>query len=164
MAAIDVDGLTFTFPRNWEVSKYDEWTFYRKHFLALSDRVAAVDVLAVSPQGDAYLIEVKDYRHPDTERPTRLPDAIANKVLCTMAAILPAKLRANDAAEQSLSKHVLGCQSLSVVLHVEQPRAHLPVVDLADLKQKLKAKLRAVDPHPKIVSMAKMQNLPWNVI
>lgn len=163
MATIHVDGLTFAFPPGWQASKYDEWAYYRKQFLKLGDRVAAVDVLAVSPQGDTFLIEVKDYRHPETERPTVLADAIANKVLCTLAAMLPARLRANDAAEQSLSQLVLNCQSLCVVLHVEQSQARRPAVDLADLKQKLKAKLRAIDPHPRIVSMAKMQGLLWNV-
>jgi len=32
MMDIQVDSLTFSFPDSWEVSKYDEWTFYRNQF------------------------------------------------------------------------------------------------------------------------------------
>ena len=41
--------------------------------------------------------------------------------------------------------------------------AHQPRVDLADLKQKLKSKLRAIDAHPEIVSMTKPLGLGWVV-
>ena len=61
-------------------------------------------------------------------------------------------------------KGVLKCAVLRVVAHIEQPRAHRPVVDPADIKQQLRRKLRAVDAHPKIVSMNDMQGLAWNVM
>lgn len=163
MPNINVDGLTFTFPATWQATKYDEWAYYRKQFAKQDNGIAAVDVLAVSPNHEAYLIEVKDYRHPNAGKPSGLPDAIANKVLCTLAAMLPATLLAVDNSEKKLAKAIIGCQSLHVVLHVEQPRAHKSVVDLADIKQKLKGKLRAIDPHAKIVHMAGMAGLRWTV-
>lgn len=125
--------------------------------------IKAVDAIAVSNIGVAFLIEVKDYRHPDTEKPSELPAAIAWKVLHTLAAIVPAKLKANNTAEQALADALTACDSLRVIAHVELPQSHRGVVDLADIKQKLAQLLRAVDAHPKVVSTSKMQGLEWVV-
>jgi hypothetical protein len=87
----------------------------------------------------------------------------AGKVLDTLAAMLPARLLANDPIEQQMATAVLNCSSLKVVLHVEQLQRHHPVVDPADIKQKLRRLLRAVDPHLKVVSMKSMHGLAWTV-
>jgi hypothetical protein len=106
-----VDGLQFTFLPQWQASKYDEWVFYRDHFAKQQDGIKAVDILAVNMTEKfrhvAYLIEVKDYRHPEMVKPSELPKAIADKVLHTLAALLPAKLRANDLTERELAAAVL---------------------------------------------------------
>lgn len=88
---------------------------------------------------------------------------VANKVLSTLAALLPARLNANDVDESNLSRGILDCRRFGVVVHVEQPAGHMPKVDLADLKQKLEQLLRAVDPHPKVVSMGNLRGLQWQV-
>lgn len=163
MPPLDIDGLQFDFPEGWQVSKYDEWSFYRNQFAKQQNGIKAVDALALSPDQKAFLIEVKDYRHPDTEKPSQLPEAIANKVMHTLAALLPARLYANEPGEKAFSNSLLGCRQLSVVVHVEQPAGHRPKVDLADLKQKIKRLLRAIDPHPKIVCMQKPQGVAWTV-
>jgi hypothetical protein len=164
MQQLDIDGLTFTFPDGWQAGKYDEWSFYRNQFVKQGDGIKAVDAVVMGPENQAFLIEVKDYRHPDTEKPSQLPDAIANKVLCTLAALLPAKLKANVPAEQQLAAAILGCASLRVIAHIEQPRRHRPAVDLADIKQKLRKLLRAVDAHPNVVSMNSMDGIAWSVV
>jgi hypothetical protein len=163
MPTLNVDGLNFTFPQTWQASKYDEWSFYRTQFGKQGNGIKAVDVLALSDAEQAFLIEVKDYRHPETEKPSQLPEAIATKVLHTLAAMLPAKLHGNDPAEQQLAAAILACASLKVIAHIELPPNHRPVVDLADIKQKLRQLLRAVDAHPKVVSMANMGGLGWTV-
>jgi hypothetical protein len=163
MVVLKVEKLSFTFPSNWLVSKYDDWKFYRKQFMHQFNGIQAVDVLAKDPNGRAYLIEVKDYRHPDSEKPSQLPQTIANKVLMTLAAMLPAKLKANDPNEAEMATAVLTCKSLTVVVHVELPRAHQPAVNPADLRQKLGQLLHVVDAHPKIVSQKNMRNLAWTV-
>ena len=160
---IDVDGLKFDFAENWQVSKYDEWSYYRNQFAKQFDGIKAVDLLAVSPKKITFLVEVKDYTHPDTEKPSNLPQAVADKVLNTLAALLPCSLLANDASEQAFAKQILLSKQLRVVLHMEQPRAHRPVVDPADILQKLKKLLRAVDAHPKVVSIQNNSILPWTV-
>lgn len=163
MTSLDIDGLMFTFPHGWEVSKYDEWSFYRNQFSKQQSNIKAVDALAISPSRTAFMIEVKDYRHPDTEKPSELPQAIANKVLHTLAALLPAKLNANDQDERQLAAAILTCNSLRIFAHIEQPARHMPVIDPADLKQKLRKLLRAVDPHLEIASMKNMRGAGWVV-
>ncbi len=163
MPTLDIDGLQFAFPADWKASKYDDWTFYRHHFCKQVPGIKAVDAIAFSPDRAAYLIEVKDYRHPATEKPSGLAEAVADKVLHTLAAMLPARLHALG-DEKSLAKDVLRCANLQIVLHVELPPGHRhALVDLADIKQKLKILLRAVDTHPKIVSIQRPGNLAWNV-
>jgi hypothetical protein len=163
MPTLTIDGLSFSFPEGWRVGKYDEWAFYRGHFVRQFDGLKGVDALALAPDGTAYLIEVKDYRHPNTEKPSELAQAIAHKVIATLGALLPARLKAHNAEENALAGAILNCASLRVVAHIEQPRAHRRVVDPADIKQQLRRKLRAVDAHPKIVSMNDMQGLAWHV-
>lgn len=163
MQRLLVDGLKFDFPNGWQASKYDEWSYYRNQFVKQFNGIKAVDVIALAPRHLVILIEVKDYRHPDTEKPSELAQAVANKVMYTLASMLPCSLLANDPTEKALAALVLQCKELRVVLHMEQPRAHRPVVDPADILQKLKKLLRAVDAHPKVVSMQNNPLLPWTV-
>lgn len=163
MTVLDVDGLIFTFPAGWKASKFDEWSFYRHQFAKQGSGIKAVDLVAVGPGRVAYLIEVKDYRHPDAEKPSGLAAAIAGKVMDTLAAMLPAKLLASVADEQAMAAAILQCTSLRIVAHIEQPPRHMPLVDVADIKQKLKQVLRAIDLHPKVVSMQDMKAMAWTV-
>ena len=163
MPTLDIDGLSFSFPANWQADKFDDWAFYRNRFAKQGNGVKAVDALALSPEKAAFLIEVKDYRHPDSEKPSQLPEAIAQKAMHTLAALLPAKLHATVATEQALAAAILQCASLHVIVHIEQAQRHRPAVDLADVKQKLRQLLRAIDAHPKVVSMSTMNGLDWKV-
>jgi hypothetical protein len=163
MTTLHIDGLDFHFPDGWLASKYDEWSFYRNHFVKIDNGIKAVDALAVSTGNDVFLIEVKDYRHPETTKPSELPRALADKVLHTLAAMLPARLNANDPKEQQLAAAILACHTFSVVLHIEQSATRKQIVDLADLKQKIRPLLKAIDRRFKIVSMSNMQGLAWTV-
>lgn len=157
-----VDGRAFTFPANWSVAKFDEWSYYTNQFQAQSPGYKAVDLVAVSPSSDLYLIEVKDYVVPGTRKPSELPAKVAKKVVDTLAALIPAAINANDAGEKTLANTARRCSSIHVVLHCELPRRHIPPVDPADLLQKLKRLLRAVDPHPIVVSSS-TSSVPWSV-
>ncbi len=159
---INVDGLEFEFPDGWSVSKYDEWVFYRKHFQSVSTGIKGVDLIAVS-EGTAYLIEVKDYSRPGTTKPSQLPQSVATKVLHTLAAMLPAKLNANDRDEVALASALLKATSLKVILHLDNPKTKPHLVDPADLKQKLKSLLKAVDPRVTVSSRQSQGHLPWSV-
>lgn len=165
MPVLIVDTLEFSFPENWHAHKYDDWSFYRNQFSRQDSGICAVDLLVLSDSNVGFLIEVKDYRHPETTRPSELAKAIASKVLHTLAAMLPAKLNANDPDERAMAGRFLACGSLTVMLHIEQPQAHKSPVDVKNLKMELRRRLRAVDPHIQIVSMNTLSShgIRWTV-
>ncbi|MBQ7584653.1 MAG: hypothetical protein IJU40_00185, partial [Desulfovibrionaceae bacterium] len=75
-----IDSLTFIFPSNWLVSKYDEWNFYKNQFQ--KNNIKAIDVIAID-ENDLYLIEVKDYRRFKRIKSESLDDELQLKVLHT---------------------------------------------------------------------------------
>ena len=160
---LDVDGLKFEFPDGWRASKYDDWKFYRKQIAVQLQGVKAVDLLALSDTGEAFLIEVKDYSRPGTIKPSELPQAVAWKVVHTLAALLPARLNANDADEKSLAADTLKCTRLNVVLHADNPQNPPHAIDPADLKLKLKSLLKAIDPRVKVSSRTNPAGVAWTV-
>lgn len=158
-----VDTLTFTFPAGWAAAKFDDSNFYRNQFSRQFNGIKAVDLLALSPEGTAYFIEAKDYRHPSTIKPSDLADSIAKKVLMTLAALLPAKHRATDPLEKSFAAGILGCLDYKVIAHLEVPRVDRLGIDPANIQMKLQQRLRAVDCHVKVVGSGKMRALAWHV-
>lgn len=161
---LEVDGLAFTFPGDWQVTKYDDWAFYRRQFSRQFDGIKGVDILALTPEKIAFLIEVKDYRHPGTTPPSQLPQAIADKVVMTLAALLPAKLHASVSGEKNLARKILACRQLRVVVHIALPRSKQPIAAELEMntRQKLTSLLRAIDPHPK-VWVNRSSGLGWAV-
>lgn len=90
--------LRFVFAEGWEVEKYDESHFYRKH-LEKVPGTKAVDFLAFSDE-QALFLEVKDFRGHRIENVSRisggdLVDEVAQKVRDTCAALVP-RARKND--------------------------------------------------------------------
>ena len=128
----------------------------------------AVDFLCVDRAADTtWLIEVKDYRHPDANRITvsELGTAVAEKVRDTLAGLAAAKNNANDANERQLARQALRTATFRVVLHVEIPARFKPYLDEASLVTKLKQQIKAIDAHPKVVSQntTLRANLGWTV-
>jgi hypothetical protein len=165
MQTIWVDRLGFDFPDGWTVGKYDDWSFYRHRFSKIPTALKALDLLAVSPSGTAWLIEVKDYRVYQRSKPTNLADEVRQKVLDTLAAILPAKINGNVEGETLVATQVAQAHVLRVVLHLEQPAKHSKLfpraIDPADVQMQLRRQLKPVDPHPRVVDTANLQGVPW---
>lgn len=166
MSSITEDCLRFDFPDDWQVTKYDEWAFYRNQF-GKRPEMKAVDILAIDPKKTLWLIEIKDYRLHNRTKPIDLPDEIALKVLHTLAALLPAKVNANVQEEKQFAKKAVQAKKLFVILHLEQPNQHSKLrpraIDPSAVSQKLRSKLKAIDPHPKVVETQNMQGLAWEV-
>lgn len=168
MQEIKEGSLRFNFPDDWQVAKYDETVFYQ-NFKKIHNGIKAIDILAVAPDKDetAWLIEIKDYRTYPRTKSLGLAEEISQKILYTLAALLPAKLNANKTEEQHLANTALQTKKLRVVLHLEQPvkikhsRLFPRVADPADLQQKLRIQLKAVDAHPKVVNSS--TPMPWQV-
>jgi hypothetical protein len=162
-----VDGLTFEFPDSWILGRYDQWSFYRNRFSRIGNGLKALDLLAVSPSRVAWLVEVKDYRVHQRTKPSNLAEEVSQKVLDTLAAILPSKINGDDPDEVRISTRVMRAIQLRVVLHLEQPAKHSKLfpraIDPANVHMELRRKLKAIDAHPVIAEIAYMHGLEWNV-
>ncbi len=168
MPDIQVDSLIFRFPNDWQVSKYDNWGFYRTGFSRMWDGIKSVDLLAVDSEKTAWLIEAKDYRQNSRTKPSDLSHEVAYKVFDTLAALLPAKINASEPSERSIAKTVLNAKKLRVVLQLEQPAKHSKLrpraISPADIQQKLRQLLKPIDAHPSVVERGQMGTLAWQLV
>ena len=167
MPFTNVDGLDFDFPASWQTSKYDDWIFYRRQFSPMRNGIKSIDLLAVDPEKTAWFIEVKDYRANVRTKPSELGDEVARKVFDTFAAMLPAKVNANDADELQMATAVLGAKKLRVVVHLEQPKKHSAfrprAFDPGAVQEDLRRLLKPIDPHAVVVETSRMGGLAWSV-
>ena len=165
---LSVDGYTVTFPDEWLAGKFDDWVFYRKHFCGVQDGLKAMDVVAVSPDKVAYLIEFKDYRHRKREKTETLELEFIGKILSTLAALLPAGCNARDSDELALAKRALRSEKTKLILHLDQSRPgnklFPPVANAANLTQRLRRKLSSIDTRLKVCSAEAMAGIPWSIV
>lgn len=164
--------LTFTFDSECDVGQYDEWSFYRTNsqsresFQHAAGGSKAVDFVCVS-QRVAWLIEVKSYRKSALPIPSCLSDVIAQKVRDTLAGLAIAATIADDVNEKKIAQRALSsARRWRVVLHLEQPAQYSTLrptaIDLAALLQKLKQKLKFIDPAPQIVDTSRsFPDIKW---
>jgi hypothetical protein len=165
MSTVPVGQLTFAFPAGWQVSKYDQWSFYINRVQRFLQGAKGVDLLAISPERTVFLIEVKDYRLHRRIKTISMADEVIKKVVDTLAAILPCKLNGDEASETIFSSRVLRGECLKVVLHLEQPVKHSKLfpraIDPADVQMKLRRQMKPIDAHPLVVEKSEMRGLPW---
>ena len=169
MTEITAGAFTFRFPPAADATRYDEWSFHRYQFQAVAGGCKAVDVLCLT--GDtAWLLEIKDYRRHPRTKPIEIADEVATKVRDTLAGLAAAATQANDDDERRRARRALASRRRwRVVLHLEQPvnlsRLRPTPVDAASILTKLRSRnLKAVDPHPEIVSRdAPSPRVPWTV-
>jgi hypothetical protein len=167
MPTIAEGKLSFVFADGWNVSKYDEWIHYRRHFIKICVAVKAIDILALEPRGCCWLLEIKDYREHVRTKTIDLAEEIAEKARDTLAGLVAAQFCANDDSEKNSARQALRSANLRIVLHREQPRKHSKLfpraINPATVLQRLRQLVKAIDPHPLVVEMATMRNLPWSV-
>ncbi len=166
MTTIEEGSLAFDFPDRWHATKYDDWVYYLRHFQSSFGGTKAVDILAIRPNKIFYLIEIKDYRIEPRQKEMELAQEVAEKVRDTLTALFAARLAANKDDERAFAELSVKATQIVVVLHLEQPkrptRLH-PVEDTTKLEQKLRQLLRAIDPHPRIATLADGNQFGWVV-
>lgn len=168
MPSITEGNLTFDFSAGWEVSKLDEWSFYRNQFQRVCNGTKAVDIVAVEP-GDAcvWCIEIKDYRRQVRKKPRDVWEEMACKVRDSLALLAAANVNANDDQEKAQARRALRCRSIRIVLHLEQPGTPSKLfprkIDLANTQQKLRQRVRAIDPHALARERSLMTGCGWTV-
>lgn len=162
-----VEGsVTFDFPDGFVVQKLDDTTFYKKHFQSLVQGLKAVDFIAFDPKkSELWLIEVKDYRAHRRTKKIDLVDEVTQKVLSSLACLLAMRANAAVAEEQNFAALATKQVRLKVALHLEQPdkdsKLFPQVVDPANIRIKLRQKVRAVDSKAEFSSIAFCRNVPW---
>lgn len=170
MQVINVDNLQFLFPDEWSATKYDDWKYYKNGFNKIQSGIKAVDILAVDTMGTTWLIEVKDYRVHRRTKSIDLADEFCIKILHTLAAMIPAKVHANEAKEKSAATAVARSKRLRAVFHIEQQATHSKLfprtIDPASVYQKIRRMIKPIDAHPLVVEKRSesMNRLEWSVI
>jgi len=164
---ITEDRLTFSFPDGIKATKYDDWSFYRNQFNHAFGGSKATDLIAIDGN-TTWLVEIKDYRQHRRTKPIDLGDEVAIKVRDTLAGLTAAQCTANDAAEKQFARRALKTTKWQVVLHLEQPQKQSKLfpraINPADVLQKLKQKLKAIDAHPKVVDQDSLtSDMRWTV-
>lgn len=158
--------LLFEFPYGWEVSKYDQWSFYKNRFKDCCNGNKGVDFVAFSSDKCLWLIEVKDYRNDRRTKEIYLWDEVALKTRDTLAGLVAAKM-ATDHSEHGLAKELLKAAKIRVVLHLEQPAMHTKlfprVFDLSKVRQKLRQILKPIDAHPMVTEISHGNAAFWAV-
>jgi len=164
MPRLIVNGLTFEFRNGWKAEKYDDWTFYRKKFQSVAGGARAVDVVALQPRECCWLIEATDLSGAHKTSVAGLADEMAVKVRDTLAGLAAARFRA-DGDEKRYANDSLDTTRLRVVLYVKQPEPASAMfstrLELADVKQKLMQKIKAIDPKLQVVESD--ENIDWTV-
>ena len=165
MHVIDVDGILFEFADGWRVTKYDEWAYYRK-FASIGAGQKAVDLLAISPARELFLIEEKDYRFHRRDKSSDIHEEICSKVVDTLAGLLPAKLNSEQHDEKTFAADSLNCTKIRIVFHLEQAaagsRLSPPKLHSVNVADKLRQYLKVIDKRPVVVDMKNMGYLNWS--
>jgi len=101
------------------------------------------------------LIEVKDYRKNPRTKKNELSLEIADKLRDTIAGVFVASYNANDNDEKEFAKKCLQRDTIKVFLYLLQPEVKSKLfpskIDVANLTKDLKRKIKAIDPHPKVI-------------
>lgn len=168
MTSLTEGRLTFSFDAGVYASKYDEWSFYRNQFQNSCSRAnKGVDFFCHDGRC-GWLIEVKDYRIPHTEKVTDLPETIAVKIRDSLAGLIAASFGANVADEKRMARKFARLQELRVVCHLELPakssRLRPKAIEPDKFLDSFRRLVKAIDPHPQVVeSHTHSTALPWRV-
>lgn len=154
MPDLDVDGSVFSFEDGWEVTKYDEWPYFRNVLNPIKDPkdrgLHGCDIVALHGD-DLWLIEAKDYAYEDAKVPHVLVAVVAEKVMDTLAGLHAGTRGEHDHYE--LCRRAVRARGLYVVLRIDLPGAQphaakgrqaKAVTAMAAYRQALRKTLRRV--------------------
>jgi len=162
------NNLVFDFNSSLSI-KFDETNYYREKFQTISDNeISAVDFITIK-ENQGYLIEVKDYQHPNTEflNYKKLIPILIKKILSTLSSIVPMRLMAEDRAEKEIAQNFSQINKLIIVCHIELPsklsKQQMAFFRRDKLELELKRKLLPIYHNLYVVSTKSKVSLPWIV-
>lgn len=167
---IEEGKLKFNFSKSFDAIKFDDSIYYRKHFQKIQQGIKAIDILAIN-RDENYMIEVKDYTHPDTVplEHTQLLEDIIKKFIFSISAIYPMSYIITQNEEQEIAKNFLKNRILFLILHIEIPRPRRNLkqsnYNLPNLQLELRRRLSTITnkTNIKVVSKSNLKDLPWSV-
>jgi hypothetical protein len=175
MPALQVDSLLFTFTPTIAAQRYDTWQHYTTVWNA-SGGQKGVDVVAVeNPAGPAttWMIEAKDFRiitsPPRPSNIAGLPQTVADKATDTLVGLADASANGAVVSEKNHATIAIAAPVKRVVLHLEphvgSHTALFPRAFAANVLQKLRQLVRAIDPNPLVLEVANTvaAGVPWTV-
>lgn len=175
MPTLQVESLQFTFATTVAAQRYDTWQHYASVWNAAGWQ-KAMDVVAIeSGVGSdvVWLVEAKDFRiithPPNPSNISGLPQQVADKTAHTIAGLADAAVNATVASEKSHATSASSAPVKRIVLHLEpHTGAHtalFPIGFAADVLQKLKQLVHAIDPSPLVLNIANTPaaGVPWTV-
>jgi len=167
MPRLTEEKLACDFPNDWQVTKYDDWAFYRNQFQNCCTGNKAMDFLAYNAADTTlWMVELKDYRQFPRTKDDKISlwNEVAIKARDTIAGLFAAKVEAGH-ADHHFAALSVNAVKLRVVLHLEQPATHSKLFprfyDLADVQQKIKQLVKPIDAHPCVVELNNMHRVPW---
>lgn len=159
--------LACDFPDSWEVTKYDDWAFYKKQFKDCCKGNKGMDFLGFeATYKTLWLIELKDYRQFPRTKDDKISlwDEVAIKARDTLAGLFAATVESGH-TDHAFAQQSLTARKVCVVLHLEQPASHSKlfprVYNRAAIQQKLKQLVKPIDAHPQVVELGNMLHVPW---
>lgn len=166
--------LEFTFNDNQEILQYDQSRFYRNKLQHSNSWIKAVDFLCRDEYlQQSFLIEVKDYwqlegrdaqGHKKRETAEKLAVTISRKVFETISGLFIATFSPHcDDEERKFASRFIN-YPLRIVFHYELPARwseEMRKQRMADMKQKLKRKLRVIDSSLQVEDLTTANN--WSV-
>jgi hypothetical protein len=175
MPALQVDTLLFTFTPTVAAQRYDTWQHYTAVWNA-SGGQKGVDVVAVENPADpatTWLIEAKDFRTitnpPKPSNLTGLPQTVADKASHTLAGLNDASANGAIVSERDHATIAIAAPVKRIVLHLEphigSQTALFPRAFAANVLQKLRQLVKAIDPNPLVLNVANTvaAGVPWTV-
>ena len=176
MPTLSVDTLTFAFDPSVSAGIYDQWQHYTAVWNAPPGGQKAVDVVAVEggpPQSTTWLIEAKDFRvitnPPKPSNIAGLAPFVADKANHTLAGLADASTNAVVPDEKQLATDAIASTTKRIVLHLEpHAGAHTALFPLgfaANVLQKLRQLVKAIDPNPLVLNIdnTPTAGVPWTV-
>jgi hypothetical protein len=167
------DALRFEFPDEWLICRPESSSFYARHFQWFAGGCKEMDFLAYDRERRTlWMIEVKDYSYFRRTKDLSLEEEVAKKVRDVLA-MLPASIRDNSDPADRMSvrafwREARQVRSVRVVLHCELPprpsKLFPGVKDAANLQTRLRAALRVIDPHARVMSRETAGSSAWSVV
>ncbi|MEY4243342.1 MAG: hypothetical protein RLZZ245_927 [Verrucomicrobiota bacterium] len=168
--AYQEDRIRFEFPDGWEVLRPEKASYYTRRFQSFAGGCKEMDFILFDPVNRVlWFLEVKDYTTNPRIKKQCVFEEIAEKIRDSLALLLAGSVR-EDPSNGGVRSFMDVCaipNAIKIVLHLEQPlkpSKMFPGVKIeADATQKLRAKVKAVDPRAR-VSSTSSTDMEWRAI